>query len=181
MGKLVWQISIITAIVWGVFMASCRDKALELPKLPTSEEYHAWRETTDIPLNYPIPGHGDVFREIYINPIGEAVEKKIINDRVVYAYPTGTVIVKEIYAGRDEPIPEEQPIKLTIMIKAPEHPLALNGWLWIDADVPPTQPHVITHRFCVDCHANANETHPYGDMNPQNEFRDFVFFPPRPH
>jgi hypothetical protein len=32
--------------------------------------------------------------------------------------------------------------------------------------------------FCVTCHANANEKHPYGDRNPREEFRDYVFFVP---
>ena len=178
--KYIWHASAIIAVITVTCMVSCRNTVVELPTLPTVEEYRAWHEPTDLPLNYTIPGHGDVYREIYINPIGETVARTTINGRQAYAYPPGTIIVKEMYDGREKPAPEEHPKKLTIMIKAPDHPFALNGWLWIDADFPPAQPRVITHRLCVDCHANANETHPYGDMNPQDEFRDFVFFPPSP-
>ncbi len=32
--------------------------------------------------------------------------------------------------------------------------------------------------FCITCHANANEKHPYGDKNPNEEFRDYVYFVP---
>ncbi len=172
--KNAWYASLLAALI----VAACQNTAVELPALPTIAEYRSWKTPTDIPLNYPIPGHGDAYRKIYINPIGEQVEEKLINGRHSYIYPPGTIVVKEIYAGHDEPAPDETPLKLDIMIKAPEHPRALNGWLWIESNVPPTQPRVITHRICVDCHANANETHPYGEMNPQGELRDFVFFPP---
>lgn len=179
--KNVWYASAIIAAFIVLIIASCQKAAVELPELPTVEEYHSWQEPTDIHLNYPIPGHGDTYREIYINPIGETVEEKMINGRQCYIYPPGTVIVKEIYQGLDTPAAEEKPLKLNIMIKAPDHPQALNGWLWLESNFPPTQPHIFTHRLCVDCHANANETHPYGDMNPQDELRDFVFFPPDKH
>jgi len=36
---------------------------------------------------------------------------------------------------------------------------------------------VITEEFCITCHGNANESHPYGDKNPNNEYRDYLFFP----
>ncbi len=176
--KSFWYACAMLTVLLALIVAACQNSARELPALPTVEEYRSWHQPTDIPLNYPIPGHADMYREIYMNSIGEAVEKKIINGRQSYLYPVGTIIVKEIYNGLDAPDSGEQPIRLTIMINAPEHPQALNGWLWLDADFPPAQPRLITHRICVDCHANANEAHPYGDQNPQGDFRDFVFFPP---
>jgi hypothetical protein len=44
-------------------------------------------------------------------------------------------------------------------------------------DTASGQEKVIDYEFCYDCHANANEPHPYGDRNPHGEFRDYVFFP----
>jgi len=32
--------------------------------------------------------------------------------------------------------------------------------------------------FCITCHANANEKQSYGDGNPAEEFRDYVYFVP---
>lgn len=100
------------------------------------------------------------------------------NGRQRHEYPEGTIIVKEIYKGLEEPEEGEEPISLTIMIKAPQHSDAQNGWLWISKTFHPEKEQIIEHEFCMDCHANANEPHPYGDKNPNNEYRDFVYFPP---
>ena len=63
------------------------------------------------------------------------------------------------------------------MLKRPGHPQARAGWLWIVKDIPSGKETIISEEFCVTCHANANERHPYGDRNPTEDFRDFLFFP----
>ncbi len=91
--------------------------------------------------------------------------------------PVVTVIVKEVYASA-KPMPEDEPIQLTIMAKQPQDPRAQGGWVWVTKDLPDGKEAVFMGNFCITCHANANEKHPYGDGNPNEEFRDYVFFVP---
>ncbi len=79
------------------------------------ENYASWKKTTNVELNYPIPGHLE----------------------------------------------------------------ALKGWLWIVQDLkkPLNEYSVFTSDFCLDCHTDANRSHNLGTGNPDEEFRDYVFFP----
>ena len=65
------------------------------------------------------------------------------------------------------------------MIKAPEHEHARGGWLWVVKDLESNEERIIDYRLCFDCHADANDRHPYGDGNPEGEDRDYVFLPYR--
>jgi hypothetical protein len=65
----------------------------------------------------------------------------------------------------------------SFMVKEPGDPRAKCGWLWITKEQGGEE-RVFEGNFCVTCHANANERHPYFDGNPREEFRDYVFFPP---
>jgi hypothetical protein len=138
--------------------------------------YSGWKSTTDQELNYPIPGHEEHYRRIYINAAGEGVNIEDRGGRTYHNYPNGTVIIKDIFKTLD-PLPGEAPSGQTVMLKSPGHPQARGGWLWIVKDMQSGQETIIDYEFCFDCHANANEEHPYGDGNPNNEFRDYVFFP----
>ena len=80
---------------------------------------------------------------------------------------------------RAEVDPDKEPFQLTIMIKDREHPSARGGWIWLVKDTRTGEEKIIDIEFCITCHANANEPHPYGDMNKNAEFRDYVFFPGR--
>ncbi|MCP4404095.1 MAG: cytochrome P460 family protein [bacterium] len=171
--------SISQLFVLLLFLASCRQQQTEDKlELPSPEEYRSWNMSIDAMLNYPIPGHRDNFRVIYINQIGESVGISDRDGRIHHEYPEGTMIVKEIYKGLDPPEDGEEPIELTIMLKDSRHPKAQEGWLWIVKGFEPEKVNIFERNFCVDCHANANEEHPYGDRNSGNEFRDFVYFPP---
>lgn len=158
-----------------VVFASCRKKE-KVPLVP--DDYRSWNKTTDKTLDYPIPGHESNFRIIYINSTGEKVQTTEKNNRVFYEYPEGTIIVKEVYYGLEHPEQDEVPKELTVMIKDPQHQQSRSGWLWILKDVKTGEETIIDYEFCVECHANANETHPYGDENPNEDFRDSVYFPP---
>lgn len=138
--------------------------------------YSAWERTTETELDYPIPGHEDNYRRIYINETGMNVRITTGEDGVRHYYPEGTVIIKEVFEGSDYQEGSE-PVMLTAMVKQPSDPLARGGWLWVVKNLSTGRETVMETKFCVTCHANANEAHPYGDGNPQNEFRDFVFFP----
>ena len=61
------------------------------------------------------------------------------------------------------------------MIKRGGHALARGGWLWVIGDPSTGTEKVVDHELCHDCHAAANEPHPYSDRNPGGDFRDFVF------
>lgn len=161
-----------------ISLSSCAE---ETPQSYVPEGYDSWPRTIDEDLRFPIPGHMDNMRRIYINPKGLEYETEMVDDEMHYFFPEGTVIVKEVYQGF-EPEPDEGPRQLTVMVKQPEHPKALGGWLWIvknPQDPPGEAEQIITNEFCLTCHSNANESHPYDDGNPQEEFRDYVFYLPQ--
>ncbi|MGO9309972.1 MAG: cytochrome P460 family protein [Spirochaetia bacterium] len=140
-------------------------------------DYRTWKRTTDVVLDYPIPGHQDRFRIPRMNAVGFRAAPAMEGGKLHWNFPEGTVIVKEIYET-PKPAPGEEPIQLTIMVKAPKDPRAQGGWLWITRDLPNGKESVFMGNFCITCHANANEGHPYGDGNPREEFRDYVYFVP---
>ena len=159
-----------------LLFAACQKQSS--PLIPSTDEYRSWEKATDETLNYPVPGHGDHFRIIYINSLGFSVQPIQKNSRRVYNYPEGTIIVKEIYSGKTPPQQGKTPISITVMIKNTAHPKSQGGWLWIERTESSQQEHIIDYKLCIECHTNANEPHPYGDKNPNNDDRDYVFFPP---
>ncbi len=163
----------LTLIALG-WLAGCTDAKQPVFATP---DYHAWQRTTDVILDYPIPGHQDRFRIPRMNAIGFAAKPTIDNGKQRWDFPVGTIIVKEVYAT-PKPTPGEQPIQLTLMVKAPRDSHSQGGWLWITRDLPNGKETVFMGNFCITCHANANEKHPYGDGNPNEEFRDYVYFVP---
>jgi hypothetical protein len=155
----------------GLFF-SCAQKKNLVP-----DEYLSWEQTVKGLLMYPIPGHLNSYRRIFINATGEkVVETADANGVMAYHYPKGTVIIKEVYpiATYNE---NAKPAALTCMVKDPKNPQSRGGWVWIIKAVPSGKETIIDQPFCVTCHANANEPHPYGDKNKESEFRDYVFFP----
>jgi hypothetical protein len=98
--------------------------------------------------------------------------------RRTYAYPKGTIIVKEAYRGLQAPKPGQEPVVIYAMIKDPGNPKARGGWVWVLKDAAVGRETVYQSPLCFDCHSAANESFPYGDKNPDADFRDYVFFPP---
>lgn len=141
------------------------------------EEYSDWSRVNQEELNYPIPGHESHYRIVYINEKGKEVQTREENGNTAYRFPEGTIIVKEAYPTLQKE-EGDKPIQLTIMIKDPDHEKARGGWLWVVNNLQEKSETVVPHEFCITCHANANEKHPYGDNNPDDEFRDYVFFAP---
>lgn len=140
-------------------------------------DYRTWARTTETVLDYPIPGHEDHLRIPRMNPKGFEARPRSVGGRMSWVFPEDTLIVKEVFASA-HPGPGEEPVQLTIMAKDPKDPRSQAGWLWITKSLPGGQETVFTGNYCVTCHANANETHPYGDHNPDEEFRDYVYFVP---
>lgn len=140
-------------------------------------EYTHWAKTTNVVLDYPIPGHENRFRIPRMNALGFSAVPKQSGGKLAWDFPEGTVIVKEVYANT-KPAPGEKPIQLTIMAKRPRDPRSRGGWLWLTKSLPGGKETVFMGNFCVTCHASTNESHPYGDGNPNEDFRDYVFFVP---
>jgi hypothetical protein len=65
----------------------------------------------------------------------------------------------------------DYPFQITAMVKAPDDPQSRGGWIWVAQDVDSGEQTIVDWEFRFDCHANANEPHPYGDGNTADEFR----------
>ena len=156
-------------------LAACTAKPENLALIP--DDYNTWGRTTELRLDYPIPGHEDNFRIIYMNGLGFGFSRATegYDERVVF--PEGTVIAKEVYEG-SSPEPGSTPMMVTAMVKASDNPVARGGWVWVTKDLAMGKEMVITGDFCFSCHTNANEAHPYGNKNPDELFHDYVFFIP---
>jgi hypothetical protein len=163
------------AIVSAAFLTACAPKPLARALVP--EEYASWGQTTSLRLDYPIPGHEDNFRIIYMNDAGFGYSRTGTGQTERVEFPEGTVIAKEVYEGAS-PEPGSKPMMVTAMIKASDNPDARGGWVWVAKDLAMGTETIIKGDFCFTCHANANEAHPYGDKNQEEQFRDFVFFIP---
>ena len=137
-------------------------------------DYTAWEQTTTAVLDFPVPGHGDGLRQIYANP---AVFETVLNADGSITYPAGAIFVKEVYASSN-PDPDAEPAMLLGMVKRPDDEHARGGWVWISRDPESGAETLFDDEFCVTCHANANESHPYGTGNPTEAFRDYVFHTP---
>lgn len=157
-----------------ILLSAC---APSVPKSYIPDDWPSWRKTTNVALDYPIPGHEDRYRVIRINDTGWEYAAGAAGGR--REFPEGTIVVKEIYSS-GKPASGEKPVTLTTMVKAPKDPSARGGWLWVVKDLATGKETVMTGTFCVTCHSNANEPHPYGDLNAGGEFRDFLFFIPPP-
>ena len=168
------SLSMATALAASAVLLSCAPRTS--PVYATAD-YPTWQRTTNVVLDYPIPGHQDRFRIPRMNALGFTAQPTIENGKRRWDFPEGTVIVKEVFATT-APAVGEKPIQLTIMVKAPKDPHSQGGWLWITRDLPGGKEAVFMGNFCITCHANANEKHPYGDGNPNEEFRDYVYFAP---
>src|SRR5208282_2376311 len=59
-------------------------------------DYHSWKRTTDVILDYPIPGHQDRFRIPRMNHAGFTVMPTADNGKRRWDFPVGTIIVKEV-------------------------------------------------------------------------------------
>lgn len=163
-------------MILPLVMAAAVSCSKGIPKTLVPADYSGWGTTTTTELNYPIPGHENNYRKIFINDTGFTVDVRDSGGKILYDYPDGTVIIKEIYQGMSI-TPGSKPMVLTVMIKDRENPKARGGWLWIVKNLASGDENIISQEFCITCHTNANEPHPYGDGNKDSIFRDYAFFP----
>lgn len=161
------------ALLAAFFVASC---AAPVRPALVPEGYRTWRTTTDVRLDYPIPGHEDRFRVIHMNDKGFSFTRAGGPAGRV-DFPEGTIIAKDIFPTSN-PGPTDLPVMVTAMVKASSDPDARGGWLWVVKDLSTGMESIQKGDFCVRCHANANEVHPYGSKNPGGAFSDYVFFVP---
>lgn len=169
----------LTALL-AALAASCSrpDQAIAL----VAEGYASWRPTTEVVLDYEIPGHMDSLRRIVMNETGFQYKEGPTG----VSFPEGTVIVKEILlAGSGDGYGAGpaygvggRPNMITAMVKANDDPRSRGGWIWLMKDPESGMESVVGQDLCYRCHLNANEAYPYADGNPAGQFRDFVFFVP---
>ena len=60
-------------------------------------DYRGWTRVPEEPLRYPVPGHLDNARVVFVNPIGTRALSETRDGRVVDRYPEGTILVKEVF------------------------------------------------------------------------------------
>ena len=174
-----------TATLCSAALLACVDVSINRLDI----EYKTWETTTDIALVETIPGHSSGRRKIYINKIGTEVTVPLGNASRSggegWDYPSGTIIVKEVYSVVD-PEPGDEPGLLLGMIKEPDSAAARGGWIWVLRVVETGEERLFDNEYCVTCHSDANEVrrsdavYQIGEANDEGEFRDFVFFPFRP-
>lgn len=164
-----WSLSLVMLVLLGC-------TAREPKPLVPQADYTAWTRTTEVELDYPVPGHESHYRRIYINDQGKDPLISREGSQVNYQYPEGTVVVKEIYPGQSFS-PGDEPVALTIMVKAPDHAAARQGWVYLLKNPDSGAERIFEGDLCFTCHKTANESHPYGDGNQENSFRDYLFFP----
>ena len=173
--SLVGVLDVMVLAAAFTLVAGCQQTP-ESPLLP--DDYQSWvQRAPTVELDYPVPGHENHYRIMYGNDLSSHFTSTTSSGEGGISYPPGTVIIKEIYEGLERPAEGAVPITLTAMIKRPEDNRNFGGWLWVAQDVASGKETVLDHDYCVKCHSNANELHPYGDRNRSGEFRDFVFFP----
>lgn len=138
-------------------------------------DFSSWTQTNPHAITANLPGHGSGTRNIFINEAGQLVTTSIRDNRLVWNYPVGTVLLKTV-TSRDGSM-------VLGMIKEPDNRQSRGGWLWLTRDPVTGEERAFDTEYCVSCHADANEVRrasdrvPVGIPNPDREFRDFVFYP----
>jgi len=125
--------------------------------------YKEWYNVTKKPNTGDPTGfldgkHGgtDAFREIYINSLGESVNK----GEEDFPYPEGTIVVKEAFKNRKRYEQQKKP-EITIMIKLAEGASPeTNDWEFVMGAKGKKRGSGTSKlgKFCGGCHVNAAAT-----------------------
>jgi hypothetical protein len=154
-----------------LFGAGCKNSKSDIYTVP---DYKDWKKPVPEVLNYPVPAHGTENRVIYGNDLAFKVGYTLNNGRKIYRFPDGAVIIKENFAPEDTELKGKP--DLTIMVKDSAGEGALDGWhYYMKHGDEPAMP--VRNKMCIDCHSAANESFPYFDKNPDEDFRDYIFAP----
>lgn len=162
----------ILMIVPLLFFACEQKKHREINPIPV--DYQSWHQPLDKPIDYDVVGHGNSRRIVYANKV--ALQAAYVEDKYgqkLLRFPNGSIIIKEVFKrkkGGYEAYPQ-----VVSMVKDTTNPKARDGWLYYVRN--PNNPGIIQieSRFCSGCHEAANESHPYFDLNPSSQFRDYIF------
>ncbi|NCN05155.1 MAG: cytochrome P460 family protein [Spirochaetales bacterium] len=160
--------------IFSLGIVSCQQDSETL----VPSDYSQWKMTSSELLNFPIPGHGNGERLIYMNDLGISYLDRVSNlESADLGFPPGTLLVKEIFASPN-PSVDDEPRMITAMYKDPDHPFQRGGWVWIIKNGPNAQESYLDEEFCFTCHNSANQAFPYGQQNLAGRFQDFVFYIP---
>lgn len=140
---------------------------------PIPPNYKDWEKPVGL-LEYPVPGHGESRRLIYVNRIAlTGGIRQGADGRKFVIYPKGTIIIKEVYRKTENGYAKKP--QLTIMVKDPGNEAARYGWLYYVKNADQASVTLVENKLCEGCHDAANERHPYFDQNKEGMFRDYVF------
>lgn len=137
-------------------------------------DYAGWRNSTSLTLDFAVPGHGAGLRRIFVNDAGWQARPDADGNVM---YPDGTIFLKEVYAS-PVPGPDEAPVMLTGMVKSSGGDRSRGDWIWVVRNVADGTETILDEEFCITCHASANEEHPYGFLNQDDTYQDYIFHPP---
>lgn len=141
----------------------------------TVPDYSSWSEPAGTTLDYPVPGHGDTLRKIFVNEIAAGVRKETDDKgRARYIFPDDSIFIKEVYQTEEDIAVGKK--ALTIMVKASENTASQDGWLYYMQKHGETATR-IDGNMCIGCHEAANDRHIYFDRNSERAFRDYIFIP----
>ncbi len=166
------KISLLLVPILALSLACAKEKsgAFNIP-----ENYRKWKKPVKKILDYEVPGHGKSYRVIYASKEAFAPTRTKRDGIDAVIMKTGSIIIKESYLKRKD-VGTKNYRDLTIMVKDPGNPDALEGWVYYmkKKGKPPV---TVTGRMCIGCHEAANDPHPYFDGNKKKEFRDYLFAP----
>ena len=80
-----WTAGLSLLAVCGM-LAGC---VAEKQQVYATPDYHSWKRTTDVVLDYPIPGHQNRFRIPRMNDVGFTVKPTLDNGKRVWNFPRG--------------------------------------------------------------------------------------------
>ena len=72
-----WLASLSMLVVCGALVSCAAGK----PPVYATPDYHSWKRTTDVVLDYPIPGHQNRFRIPRMNEVGFTAKPTVDNGK----------------------------------------------------------------------------------------------------
>lgn len=156
----------------ALVLTACQEETFA--RIDQADNYPNWNISHAGDLVEQVPGHPVFLRRIYANDAAYNVDPDSDGNVV---FPEGALFMKEMYFGE---VPDDSagPDALVGMYKDSTDPRNRGGWVWFSQDPATGQQTVLDEEFCITCHANANEEHPYGDRNIAEAFMDYVYYPP---
>ncbi|HKA88783.1 MAG TPA: cytochrome P460 family protein [Haliangiales bacterium] len=128
-----------------VLTGACVGSAVDDPQFLSEYSIAGYESWFSVDFTGDVPGHGDTFREVYVNPIGRSYPGG-------GQYPIGTILVKEVFrdaAHTDLSVIEIQRYVGNRNVNAP-----VDGG-WVFTSKKSAADGETYHRTCWECHRQA--------------------------